>query len=66
MVENRHKCPGPGCQAMVPYRHLACIRHWRQVPGDLQAEVNALWWAGGVSPEYLEARRAAVDSMRSL
>ena len=65
-MESKHKCPGPKCQTMVPYRHLACIRHWRQVPADLQAQVNSLWWSGGVSPEYLDARQAAVDSMHVL
>jgi hypothetical protein len=32
-----HDCPGPGCEAQVPYDMLACRRHWYQVPRNIRS-----------------------------
>lgn len=44
-----------------------CPRHWREVPSNLQREVNRTWknaesGAGGVQ-SYMDARQKAVDSV---
>lgn len=64
---NTHKCPVTGCDRDLPRHLLMCPRHWREVPSNLQREVNRTWknaesGAGGVQ-SYMDARQKAVDSV---
>jgi hypothetical protein len=63
-----HNCPGPGCDAQVPYDMLACSRHWYQVPRPLRIAVYRAWadGAGAGSAEHVAAMDAAVARMRPL
>ena len=63
-----HICPGPGCEAQVPYEMLACSRHWYQVPRALRNAVYVTWrrGAGAGSAAHLAAIEAAVARMRPL
>jgi hypothetical protein len=64
--DDTHECPGPGCTRRVPSHMLACARHWRQVPMNLQQRVYRTWnrGAGYGTPEHHEAMQAAVATMR--
>jgi len=55
-----HNCPGPGCDAQVPY--------WYQVPRPLRIAVYRAWadGAGAGSAEHVAAMDAAVARMRPL
>lgn len=61
-----HECPGPLCEARVPLDQLACRRHWRQVPKNIQAQVIRAWQggAGRASTEHVVAMASAIDWMR--
>jgi hypothetical protein len=41
-----HECPAEGCNAHVTDSMLACGRHWRLVPQDLQRRVYRAWRCG--------------------
>jgi hypothetical protein len=63
-----HRCPGPGCDAQVPYEMLACRRHWYQVPRAIRNAIYHAWadGAGSGSDEHLAAMDAAIARMRPL
>jgi hypothetical protein len=60
-----HRCPGPRCDAPVPYEQLACPRHWAQVPLPMRRSVTRAWarGAGAGTPEHTAAIVAAVRRM---
>jgi hypothetical protein len=63
-----HNCPGPECDAQVPYEMLACRRHWFQVPMRIRNLVYAAWdrGAGAGSDEHTNAIEQAIAHMRPL
>ena len=63
-----HPCPGPECEAEVPYEMLACSRHWYQVSRTVRNAVYRAWrnGAGGGTEEHLAAMEAAIRQMRPL
>jgi hypothetical protein len=63
-----HECPGPGCEAQVPYEVLACSRHWYQVPKALRTAVYRAWanGAGAGTVAHTRAIEAAIARMRPL
>jgi hypothetical protein len=63
-----HRCPGPGCDAQVPYEMLACRRHWYQVPRALRNAVYTAWrnGAGAATSAHTAALDAAISRMRPL
>ncbi len=63
-----HECPGPECEAQVPYEMLACRRHWYQVPRAIRNAVYSTWdsGAGAGSREHLAAMDKAISTMRPL
>jgi hypothetical protein len=63
-----HQCPGPECEAEVPYEMLACSRHWYQVPKQIRRAVYRTWGdgAGAGTMAHLRAMEAAIRSMTPL
>ena len=63
-----HDCPGPGCEAQIPYEMLACSRHWYQVPKALRTAVYRAWdhGLGAGTQAHSVAIKAAIDRMRPL
>jgi hypothetical protein len=64
-----HECPGPGQHYPRPEvdpDKLACLRHWRQVPGPVQAAVYRTWdhGLGAGSAAHRAAMLAAIRAMR--
>ncbi|MGD0263572.1 MAG: hypothetical protein ABSD47_01295 [Candidatus Methylomirabilota bacterium] len=61
-------CPVLGCDQRIPYYWLMCRPHWRRVPILLKRAVWATYHEGQqddlslVTPEYIEARRLAVEA----
>jgi hypothetical protein len=68
MSGSGHKCPGPDCDAEVPYEMLACSRHWYQVPRAIRAAVWRAWadGAGAGTEAHSAAIVAAIARMRPL
>lgn len=64
-----HECHAVGCDRPVDPRYLMCPQCWRRVPYSLKQEVLRCYRAGqevrkDPTPEYLEAARAAIDSLK--
>ena len=59
-------CP-TGCGRQIKPGHLMCLHCWREVPKDLQREVNRTWRRCQRTleafPEYAQAREAAIASV---
>lgn len=62
-------CPVLWCPRVMPTYYLMCRAHWRRVPILLKRAVWAAYQEGQeddpslVTPEYLAARRAAIESV---
>jgi hypothetical protein len=41
-----HTCPADGCDRQVPYRQLACPKHWALVSTDTKKQVYRTYRAG--------------------
>jgi hypothetical protein len=63
-----HKCPGPECEAQIPYDMLACSRHWYQVPAPVRSAVWRAWanGEGAGSKAHTAAILSAIGTMRPL
>jgi hypothetical protein len=66
----RHTCHAKGCAIIVPPAKFMCLRHWRMVPGALQAAIWAAYVPGqeirkDPTPQYLEAALAAQAAVAS-
>ena len=63
---NAHKCPAPGCDAVVPRNMLACRKHWYSIPKPLRDEVWRAYDGGyGMgSPEHSIAIAEACAFLR--
>ena len=61
-----HTCPGPGCEAEIPYEMLACRRHWYQVSPATRKAVWAAWrnGRGAGSNAHMRAIEQAIGEMR--
>lgn len=40
MTSHAHTCPARGCNAQVPFEHLACPPHWRKLPWRLRTNLS--------------------------
>lgn len=45
VLNDEYKRPCAVCETPIPAGLLMCREHWRQVPRDLQREVNESWRA---------------------
>jgi hypothetical protein len=45
-AQSGHRCPGRGCDAMVPYDQLACRPHWYSLPQPIRNRIWATWHRG--------------------
>jgi hypothetical protein len=72
--ESEHTCHAEGCERRVPPKMLMCARHWRMVPRVIQRDVWAQYQPGqermdgtaGVTHDYLDAARAAVEAVATI
>jgi hypothetical protein len=60
-----HKCHAVGCQKVIPPRLLMCLKHWRMVPKEMQADIWKTYVPGQEvtktpTNEYLKAQQRAV------
>lgn len=60
-----HHCHAVGCNTVVPPKLLMCPRHWRLVPGALQAAVWKTYAPGqeirkDPTDAYIHAAKAAI------
>lgn len=57
-------CPVPGCKTKHDRSLLMCKRHWFKVPKPLREEIWDSYKKDGVlSDRYLDARKAAIESL---
>lgn len=61
-------CQAVGCTRGIPPGRLMCRRHWLMCPGPLKKDLLRTWrrgqgYAGSLSPEYLETRRAVIEAV---
>lgn len=57
---NVHKCPVPGCKAVITTKRLMCLIHWQMVPGPLQNAVYRTWRTKN-RVAHLAAAKAAIE-----
>jgi len=58
---NTQTCHAVGCDVVVPYGRLLCLRHWRMLPASLHSKVNRAYrrWLGDkLDHDRIEVLRA--------
>lgn len=63
MTDTTHECPAPGCVLRVRFDRLACIGHWRLIPGPVQRRLLREFRDNFGHESYFEAR---ADCLRAL
>lgn len=61
-MTDAHTCPAPNCPVRVPYHHLACKRHWAQLPKPICDQVSTAARRYGIgSEEQINAVITAIE-----